>query len=199
MSRSADAILAELMSLLPPGSALPRDPASNTGRFLAPIAAEMATIEADWDRLLGQITPGNATDLLPDYERVLGPDPCGRDLVLMTPAERQINADLRWTANGDPTPAEFVGLAARLGIAVRVETFTPPRFGGAVFGRRRGLGPQAYGWKIHAAPTAVIKARFGRARFGQPRGRIVPPLIECVLRQWVPLHTLAAFVYDGSV
>jgi len=197
MSRTTADCLAELLSLLPPGSALPRVADSNTGRFLKPIGAEMALIEADWERLLEQISPANATDLLPDYERVLGPDPCKRDTALLSVAGRQVLADLRWTANGDPTPAEFVALAAALGIAVTVETFTPPSCGDAECGADEcAPAAEAYGWIIHAAATAIHEAECGATECGEELGRIDVPDIECTLRQWVPLHTYVAFYYD---
>ena len=197
MSRSTADGLDELLSLLPPGSALPRTPASNTGRFLRPIAAELALVEADWERLLGQISPASATDLLADYERVLGPDPCKRDTALLSVAERQVLANLRWTANGDPTPAEFVALAAALGFVVVVETFTPPSCGDAECGAEEcAPASEAYGWTIHAAPTAIHEAECGATECAEELGRIDVPDIECTLRQWVPLHTFVAFVYD---
>jgi uncharacterized protein YmfQ (DUF2313 family) len=197
MSRGTEDCLAELLALLPPGHGLPRTAESNTGRFLRPIAAELALVEADWERLLGQVTPANATDLLADYERVLGPDPCRRDTALLTVAERQVLADLRWTANGDPTPAEFVALAARLGIAVVVQTFTPPSCGVAECGADEcAEADQAYGWTIHAAPAAIHEAECGATECGETLGRIDVPDIECTLRQWVPQHTLCVFVYD---
>ena len=187
MSRTTEDCLAELLSYLPGGNALTAEPDSDEGRLLRP----------DWDRLLGQISPANATDLLADYERLLGPDPCKRDTALLPPAQRQGLAQLRWTANGDPTPDEFVRLAELLGQVVVVETFTPPRCGPVRCGAARCAQPEAaYGWKIHLAPSRVSHARCGAARCGERIGVIEPAGIECDLRQWVPQHTLCVFVYD---
>jgi uncharacterized protein YmfQ (DUF2313 family) len=148
-------------------------------------------------RLVAQSAPAVAEELLADYERVLGPDPCRRDVTLLPVAQRQARADLRWNAGIDPTPAQFVRLAAQLGASITVETFLPPRSGTARCGAARCAPPtEVYGWKIHLAPSRVVRARCGATRCGEPIGAIQANGVECDLRQMVPQHTLCVFVYD---
>lgn len=196
MTRAAADCLAELLALLPPGRALARVPDSNTGRFLAPIAAEIAALEATRARLLAQISPGNAVELLEDYERILAPDPCARDLALETLDQRQRYAELRWNPPLDPTPATLVALAALLGVAVTVETYQPDVCGAGECGDEMGDEPEAYTWLIHAPLTALIDGECGASECGEPINDFTAPLIECVLRQWVPVHRLAVFSYS---
>ncbi|MBX9593320.1 MAG: DUF2313 domain-containing protein [Roseomonas sp.] len=196
MTRAAEDCLAELLALLPPGRGLARVAASNTGRFLKPIAAEMAALEATRARLLAQISPGNAVELLEDYERILGPDPCARDLVLETIDQRQRYAELRWNPPPDPRPATLVALAAMLGVAITVETFDPDVCGAGECGEEMGPETEAYTWLVNAPLTALIDGECGAGECGEPINDFAAPLIECVLRQWVPVHRLAVFSYS---
>lgn len=195
MSRGTDAVLAELLALPPPGWAWPRSPDSNLGRALRPVAEELARIEAAAEVLAGQVVPAAGTDLLADYERVLGPDPCGRDLALTDLAQRQAIAQQRWTALGDPTPQFFVDLAAGLGVAITIEEMVPSVCGDAQCGDLLTPQDQAYAWVVHLPAAAVIEAECGAATCGDYLGQIIDPGVECPIRQWVPRHTLCVFSY----
>jgi uncharacterized protein YmfQ (DUF2313 family) len=196
--RDAAACQAELLALLPPGWAFARTPDSNVGRALLPLAGEMAAVEARAANLLAQIAPVDGVELLADYERLLGPDPCGRDLVLTTLAERQGIAQQRWTDGGDPTPAFFIALAAALGETVTITTPSPSRCGPTRCGQRLVPKNHRYIFIVAVAEVRVVRARAGRARCGQRIGHIVPSGIECPIRHAAPLHTAPVFSYSEA-
>lgn len=198
MSRGTDQVLAELLALLPPGWAWDRDLNGDLAALLRPAAVRQALVEGEAEDLLEEIDPRAADRLLADFERVLGPDPCGRDLLLTTLADRRAAAHQRWVANGQPTPAFFVGLAEQLGLPASVTEYLPPVCGTAVCGDVCTQPSQVFVWQVTMPPDRLIEAYCGEAECGDRLGDFVAPLAECVLRQWVPAHTTVVFDYSGS-
>ncbi|GGG31100.1 tail protein [Caldovatus sediminis] len=197
--RSAEDVLAELLALLPSGWAWPREADSALARLLRGAAAEIARIEAAAAALLAQVDLRAADALLPDYERVLGPDPCGRDLLLTGLDERRRAAHQRWTAGGLQTPAYFEAIAAQLGVPeARVEESRPFVCGGAEAGMELVPPAEVFVWRMHLPPTRVIEFEAGGAEAGAPLGEIVPALVECVIRRLAPAHTTPVFSYPEA-
>lgn len=113
---SVRAWLASLQALLPPGSALTREPGAVFTKVLEAIAAQFAAAEARAVDLCNQSSdPLVATYMLADWERLLGlPDDCmvGQALSLV---DRQRTAGQRLVEEGGQSRAHFIDLAARLG------------------------------------------------------------------------------------
>ena len=73
----ASAYLSQLISLLPPGDALAREPGSVLERLLSVPAAELARVDGRVEALLTESDPARTTEMLADWERALGlPDVC---------------------------------------------------------------------------------------------------------------------------
>lgn len=73
----ASAYLSQLISLLPPGDALAREPGSVLERLLSVPAAELARVDGRVEALLTESDPARTTEMLADWERALGlPDIC---------------------------------------------------------------------------------------------------------------------------
>lgn len=196
MSRSAEDALAEALSLKPPGWALPARLDSGFAALLTPFAAELARCEARAEALLLESEPLTSSELLPDYERVLGPDPCTAGVPLSL-AERRRLAHARWTAQGGASVGYFVRVAAALGVPIQVEEIRRTRTGRARCGDRLCPHPAEFFWRVHLPQTTVVKARAGAAASGDPIGRIVRQgVVECVIRRLAPSHTLPVFLYD---
>jgi uncharacterized protein YmfQ (DUF2313 family) len=71
------AYLSQLLGLLPPGDALPREPGSRLERLLSVPAAELARVDGRVEALLLESDPARTTEMLTDWERALGlPDEC---------------------------------------------------------------------------------------------------------------------------
>lgn len=196
LRRGTDDVLAELLALLPPGWVWPRDADTALARVLRGPAEEIARLEAAAAALLAQVDPRTANELLPDYERVLGPDPCGRDLLLTGLDERRRAAHQRWTAGGLQTPAYFEAIAAQLGVPeARVEETVPFVCGVAEAGMELTPPSEIFVWQMHLPATRVIEFEAGGAEAGAPLGEIVPSLVECVIRRLAPAHTSPVFSY----
>lgn len=65
-----------LAELLPTGPVWPRDPDSTLQRLLLAFGADLARAHNRGCDLIRESVPSDATELLPDWERVVGPDPC---------------------------------------------------------------------------------------------------------------------------
>jgi uncharacterized protein YmfQ (DUF2313 family) len=130
MSRSWEIVLDELLAYLPPGFVWPRGRDSMVAALLEPLARGIANLEGEADeRRRTEINPATAIQCLEDYERILGPDPCRPDGFADTLEERQSLAHARWTEKGGASVPYFVDLAARRGVTIHIEEFSPARCG----------------------------------------------------------------------
>lgn len=196
MSRSAEDAHQELMALLPPGWIMPRPgDGSLLGAILAAPARMFAEIEAVAEEMIEQIDPRTATHTLDDFERVLGPDPCGRDTAGMSVAQRQLLAHQRWTARGGQSIAYFVAVAARRGVAITVYEPRVSRAGKFRAGRRLVNHPEQFTWVVRLRLGAWRNFRAGRNTSGQRLYSFDLSDIECDIRRLAPEHTQVVFHY----
>jgi len=103
-------------------------------RLLSCFASELVRVQTDAFKLLNETDPGVATDLLEDWERVLGlPEKCFEDLSL-TVEERQVIAHTKLFELGQTTSKSFyVEYAASLGFTITINEIpvdTAPRIMG---------------------------------------------------------------------
>ena len=196
MARLASTILQSIIAKLPTGFAL-----GYRGGVLDVVlesaADSIAEIEANAEALMMEIDPRTANALLPDFERVLGPDPCGRDLDLQTIEARQRLAHQRWTATGGQSIPYMVSIAEKLGVHVTIDEFWPSRAGVLRAGTR--LRPEGcqFVWRVNIPGlVTVIKFRAGVSRAGNRLGEFIISSIECELRRIKPAHTEVVFSYS---
>ncbi len=198
MARSAAQAQAELLDLAPPGTVFPRDPASNWGKFLAPIGGAWADYEVSADSMLPQVDPRTAPQFLGDFLRVLGADPCGRD----APSQNLSSAGLaqlayqRWTQRMSERPADYIALGAAAGQTITVQEFAPSYVGQAVCGAAACAqeGVQ-FSWAVTLGALQTEQAQCGGAVCGDLIGSYVPNLLACVIKRAAPAHTNPVFVY----
>ncbi len=180
------------LAKLPPGWAWVRDPDSNWGRTLTPMAQEQVRFEQRAEAMLTEATPSTSTELLPDYERVLGPDPC----LAASPAtlqERRGSVHLRWVRTGGAARRDYIALAAALGYTITIDEFRPTRSGQMRSGQRlRGQRVQ-WTWRINLPRTRPVRFRSGRSRAGDRLMTFGLPWLQCQLSQNTPAHTFLVF------
>ncbi|WP_439596450.1 YmfQ family protein [Falsiroseomonas sp.] len=186
----------DLLALLPPGW-LARDTDSVMGRVLRAPAVELVRLETSALSLLTQSDPRVATDLLGDFERVLGPDPCDPAGPTTVP-ERQRVAHQRWTQAGSPTIAFFIALAASRGVAITIEERRPFKAGASKAGHPLAPRTCRFFWLIRLPSTRVIRFRAGASKAGHSLGSIEAVGVECPIRRFAPAHTTPVFAYEGS-
>ncbi|MDU7520214.1 MAG: putative phage tail protein [Roseomonas mucosa] len=193
MSRSGAIVLAELLSLLPPGWVLPRDPDSTLGKVLTPHAREIARFEVAAEAMLEELDPRSAEILLPDFERVLGPDPC-----IDTPLaleDRQRSAHQRWTMRGGASIAWFQQLALTLGVEIEIEECRLAVAGEMQAGDETTVEGEQFAWIVHLPAVRVVDFYAG-SEAGDLLGDFPPLFLECVIRRLAPAHTVPVFSYE---
>lgn len=195
MARSVSTIVQSLVSKLPNGWALGLR-GGVLDAVLEAVAVLIADVEQGAENLMRETDPRQSNLLLPDFERCLGPDPCGRDLDGLTVEQRQKLAHQRWTAYGGQSIPYMIETAAKLGATVTVEEFWPSKAGFLRAGQR--LRPQGcqYVWRINVPGlVSVVKFRAGVSRAGHRLGAFEISSIECELRRIKPAHTHVVFNY----
>lgn len=198
MARTVSAILQSLIQKLPNGWAL-----GLRGGVLDVVlegaASAIHQVEADAEALMIETDPRTAKKLLADFERCLGPDPCGRDLDAQTVEQRQRLAHQRWTATGGQSIPYMIRIAANLGVDITVEEFWPSRAGVLRAGQR--LRPEGcqFVWRVNIPGLiSVVRFRAGVSRAGHRLGSFELSSIECELRRIKPAHTHVVFAYGEA-
>ena len=194
-ARPADAVRDELLWLLPPGEGLARDLDSVFAGVLAAPAAGIAAAEQAAMRLSDEIQPGLADALLEDFQRVLGPDPCGRDQLLLSLGDVRTLTASRWIARGGQTPAYFIALAASLGTNITIDEQTIARCGRAACGDELATDPEQFIWVVNLPASRLIDPMCAAAECGDLLGDFAPNLCECAIRLAAPAHTTVVFSY----
>lgn len=195
MARSVSTILQSLIAKLPNGWAL-----GLRGGVLDAVLEVVANVIADAEQgienLMRETDPRQANYLLSDFERCLGPDPCGRDLDGLTIEQRQKLAHQRWTAYGGQSIPYMIATAAKLGVNITIEEFWPSRANTLRAGQR--LRPEGcqFVWRVNVPGlVTVVKFRAGVSRSGHHLGSFEINSIECELRRIKPAHTHVVFNY----
>lgn len=194
MSRRLTDIVASMLTRIPRGWALGRRGGLFDAQLHGP-ASEIERIEALTAGMINELDPRTAKVLLGDFERLLGPDPCGRDAEGLSVPDRQRLAHQRWIANGGQSIPYFVGLAAALGVAIEIEEFWPSRAGNLRAGRRLIPEGTQFIWRVRLAATTQWHFRAGRNVAGQALGGFLRAGIECTFRRLAPEHTTVVFAY----
>ncbi len=190
---TSDQALGGALAKLPPGWAWTRDADSNVARLLTPLAAEQVRFEQAAESMLAEATPSTSAQLLPDYERVLGPDPCLAATSAATYQERRSSVHLRWTRTGGAARRDFIALAAVLGYAITIDEFSPSRAGRMRAGQQlRGQRAQ-WTWRINLPRTNVVRFRAGVSRAGERLLSFGMPWLQCQLSRNTPEHTVLVF------
>lgn len=196
-ARSSEQVLDEMLALSPPGDAMPRTPETMWAQMLAPTAGEVALIEAQAARFEDEIDPGAASYLLPDYERVLGPDPYGRDKALLTVAERQALALSRWVDKYGVRPADFVKLAADLGVTITIREYRLGHAGAMQCGDQCVNHPTEFAWLVTLPSVTVAYGEAGVLQAGQAISAFGASLVAGAIADRAPAHTTPFFSYTG--
>lgn len=191
-----DEHLAQLIALLPPGAALPREPGNRLERLFWPMAEEFARLDARADDLIVESDPRAADQMLADYERVLGEDPCIGPAARLPLEVRRALAHQRWTARGGATPAYFYGIAAALGVAITITESAPFECGVSVCDDELIPEDGRLEWLVTiTAPTVLTEFEVGVADVSTPLGDFARSPLECLIRRAAPAHTSVYFSY----
>lgn len=183
-----------LAGLLPTGAAWPRDTASALLQLVRSFAAELERLDMRAAQLLAETDPATTTELLPEWERVVGlPDPCVT--TGQTVAERRQALEGRLTSVGGQSRRFFIELAARLGYSITIDEFASAAAATAAGIPFTGDG-WAHTWRVNVPTTvAVTPFRVGAGSVGEPLRVWSNEVIECQFNRYKPAHTRVLFAY----
>lgn len=164
----ADAYHDQLSALLPPGLPWPRAPETRLQRLLAAWADTLVRIDARGDALLEEADPRTAAELLDEWEHAYGlPDRCYDDIT-STPARRAALL-ARILDRGGQRPADYLAIAAALGVQAELHEFRPHTVESDVNVPLWDI-TWAYAWEVRIPDGA-------------------PGTFACLLRRRKPAHT----------
>ncbi len=197
MARSFSTILSSIIGKVAPGWALGyRDGLLDV--VLASVAERVGDAEIGAEALMAETDPRSAVNLLSDFERVLGPDPCGRDLDPLSIGDRQRLAHQRWTATGGQSIPYMISVAEKLGVSITIEEFWPSKSGGLRAGQRLRPDGSQFVYRVNIPGLiTVVKFRAGVSVAGDRLGNFKISNIECELRRIRPGHTDIVFQYGA--
>jgi uncharacterized protein YmfQ (DUF2313 family) len=208
--------LAGLLELTPQGWALPDDPTSVWAGFVSPIAAEWSRIETTAAAMLAELDMRTAPNMLPDYQRVLGPDAYGRDAAGLGLSEDQAArlAWARWTAGGNMAPSDYVALAAQAGVTITVQQYWPSicglmqcgdelgddrwfECGRSHCGNALGWEPLVFTWLARLPTWLTGRFECGGGECGDLLGNTeAGALLAGAIAGEAPSHTNPVFIYS---
>ena len=198
MARSPLAVQQELLLLSPPGDAFPTSPDSYWGAELLAQATELSLAEVSMEAMLPQIDMRQAFQLLPDYERVLGPDPCGQDYSSLGFGQQAAIAYSRWTAGGNVCAGYFIRLAAALGVTITIQEAPNWVCGGSTCSDQMVPYCENFAISVTLPATSLTNFECGVATCDDSLGLFTPSLVQCPLTCGSPEHITFYFNYEGS-
>lgn len=192
---NADQYREQLQALLPPGRAWSREPGSVLANVLGSLAQEFARVDTRAINLLDEADPRTTTELIEDWERVLGlPDLCTE--LAGTLAGRRGAATTKLTASGYQTPAYYTAAAAALGYQIGIEEFMPYESGHLVHGVEVTPAQWPYVFRVHAPDTTVTEFTC-LSPCTEPLQSWGNDQLECLINRIKPAHTHALFSYTA--
>jgi len=198
MSRAASTIQQSIRTKWPKGYAAPRE-CGVMDALYGGFGAALADGESQTEKLFVEIHPREAEALLTDFERVLGPDPCGRDKQEQSLTQRQRRAHQRWIATGGQSIPYFIEIARNLGSEIEVEEFWPSVANSMVSGDALIPEGEQFVWLVKLKLINPDWFITGRNEAWDSLFTFENSDIECVLRRLKPAHTTLIFAYQEAV
>lgn len=176
------------MHLLPIGPAWPQEGSNTSVRLFEPTGNALQALHQRAEQLIEEADARTTSELLDDWERVVGlPDPC-----LDPPgstAERRRRVVQRLTYQGGQSVAFFLGFLEALGYpGVTVTEFRPMRVTSKC-NAALNQGGWRYGWRVNVPEAANKKVMTVRGRCNDPLASWGDPGLECLLAVHKPAHT----------
>lgn len=191
---TAEDFVTAMQRLLPRGRVWPRETDSNLYRLLLGLAIAYEAQTGRSNYLLEDAFPQTTAELLTEWEATLGlPDPCLGPLPSID--QRRAGVVQKLTSLGGQSIAYFIDLAAKLGYTITITEFAPFTVGSAVDSPIYGED-WAYAWRINA-PAETVELFTVTSGVGDPLAAWGNELLECVMNELKPAHTILQFAYGS--
>ncbi len=195
--RQPHRVQAELLALVPDGWAATRDPDDYGGAIFLPAATEFSLIEASALSLLPQIDPRQAPQLLADWERMLGPDPCQVASQVNDSVAAGLVAFGRLTNAGTICAGYFERYALSIGETITIAEFPGYQLGAVQCGGNELVQPsEACSFQVSLPATNVTQWQCGASCCGDSLGSFSPSVMQCMIANGAPLYAQPYFKYS---
>jgi uncharacterized protein YmfQ (DUF2313 family) len=169
-----------LAALMPRGRAWPTDSTSILQKTLRALAGLPARLSTALAQLLLDAFPATSVNLIADWEASLGlPDPCAGPAPTLS--LRQAQCAQRFAGSGGASVPYLIAVAAALGYPVTITEHT---------------GADAHKFTVNAPTISESFFRVGTSRVPEPLVDGGNALLECVINEIKPAHTVVEFNYS---
>lgn len=179
MGKTAIEYRDELLALLPRGHAWASDPESVFGQLLYALADELARIDNRADMLIIETDARSTSEMLDDFERMLGLPRCPELEQSTTERRNAVVATIQ--AVGGGSVAYLTALAAAAGYSITIQENTP----------------DIHTFSVNAPVTTVTEARVGVARVGDRLRTWGNEALDCLLQFYKPAHLTYQITFGG--
>lgn len=185
-----------LKSLLPIGWAWPKEKATNMDSFLGSMSVELGRVDTRVEDMLREAYPLTSSELLVDWERICGlPSECyglGETVQI-----RREDVHRKLSSLGAQNPQYYIDLAANVGFDVTITEYSPFLVGQDAAGDPVNDEDWAYAWQVNAPEDTIKYFRAGEGAAGEPLASWGNELLECVISEVKPAHTILLFAYGS--
>jgi len=185
-----------LNDLLPRGRAWPREKVANLYKLLDGLATELWRIDGRAGNLLDEADPRTATELLPEWEAVVGiPDACLPPEPTLERRRRNVVA--RLTQMGSLNASFYVEFAAFLGYEIEITEFRPFRAGISKANDPLTNGDWIHAFQVTAPIETINYFSAGRNQVGDPLAEWGNDFLECSINKRKPAGKIVLYAYTA--
>jgi uncharacterized protein YmfQ (DUF2313 family) len=186
----------QLVALTPIGHAWNTEKNSDYKKLLTTFAEGLARLDKHTEKYLKELDPRTATDLLPEWERLLGlPDVCSPGN--QTLQQRREVAHSKFIQKGGQSKKYFMGQAKSLGYDITINTYKPFVSGISRCGQSLNPIRMRFVWRVNVPGNRTYRFRAGVSVAGEQLLKIVSASqLECIFKQLQPSHTALFFNYQ---
>ncbi|AOE63800.1 DUF2313 domain-containing protein [Pseudomonas corrugata] len=197
VARTADQYRQQLSGLLPSGPAWDPERVPEVALILSGVSLEFARLDARAVDLLNEMDPAGVSELVPDWEAIMGlPDPC----LGLNPAfeDRRLAVRRRLIEVGGQSLSYFIDIAVGQGYPdATITEHRAPRMGRSRFGVARfGTWNAQFMWTLNTGGRQRQGRRFGASYWGERFGVNPGNPLECQIRRAAPAHTTVQINYN---
>lgn len=197
VARTADQYRRQLSGLLPVGPAWDPELVPEVALILSGVSLEFARLDARAVDLLNEMDPAGVSELVPDWEAIMGlPDPC----LGLNPAfeDRRLAVRRRLIEVGGQSLSYFIDIAVSQGYPdATITEHRAPRMGRSRFGAARfGTWNAQFMWTLNTGGRQRQGRRFGASYWGERFGVNPGNPLECQIRRAAPAHTIVQINYN---
>ena len=184
----------QVKTLLPVGAAWEQNaPGSVVSATSDATAGELARVDQRSDDLQNELDPSTATEMLTDWERVLGlPEDCTN--VVGTLSQRRAAAAAKYALVGGQSPQYYIDLAAKNGFEITITEFQLFTMGSSM-GDPITSEADIYSFQVNAPEETIRDFVSGGSQSGDRLREWGNEQLECLINKYKPAHTIATFAY----